>query len=357
MPKILLLPGDGVGPEILAEAKGVLGAISKKYDLEFEFKSAPIGGIAVDEYADPLPEITLEGLRWADAVLLAAVGGPKWDKEIGARRPETGLLRMRKVLGAFANIRPVSVNPALVDASTLRPEVLEGVDMVIVRELTGGLYFGEKGRHHTGTADEQAFDTLIYSRSEIERIVRSAFELARGRRKKVTSVDKANVLESSRLWREVVESIASEYPDVQIEHALVDSCAMQLIRNPRQYDVVVTENMFGDILSDEAAMLTGSIGMLPSASLGKEIAIYEPIHGSAPDIAGKGIANPSGMILSVAMMLRQSFGQEQAATAVEAAVNQVIAQGFRTADICRSQDTRVSTSEFGAKVVEALLAN
>ncbi|MDB5083835.1 MAG: 3-isopropylmalate dehydrogenase [Bacilli bacterium] len=345
-----------MGPEILEEATRVLNAVAQKYGRTFEYQSCPIGGIAIDEYGDPLPEVTLQAFESADAILLAAVGGPKWDKETAARRPETGLLRMRKALGAYANIRPVAVNQSLVDSSTLRPEVLEGADMVIVRELTGGLYFGDKGRKQTGTPEEQAFDTLIYSRSEIERIVRVAFDLAKGRRRKVTSVDKANVLESSRLWREVVEQVAADYPEIQYEHALVDSCAMQLIRNPRQYDVVVTENMFGDILSDEAAMLTGSIGMLPSASLGNRVALYEPIHGSAPDIAGKGIANPSGIILSVAMMLRHSFGYEAEAAAVESAVGKVIEQGYRTADICRPQDKRVSTSEFGSRVVEALRA-
>ncbi|GAX91488.1 3-isopropylmalate dehydrogenase [Effusibacillus lacus] len=351
--KIALLPGDGIGPEIMAEAVKVLEAVGKEFSREFTFQSLPIGGTAIDEFGDPLPPQTLQGLKESDAVLLAAVGGPKWDQNPGNLRPEAGLLRMRKELGVFANLRPVKAYEPLLHASTLKEEVLAEVDLLIVRELTGGIYFGDKSRkpHVSG---EQATDTLVYTTEEIERIVRMAFVIARNRKKLLHSVDKANVLESSRLWRETVNQVAKDYPDVQCEHILVDNCAMQLIRNPRQFDVLVTENMFGDILSDEAAMLTGSIGMLPSASLGAQVGLYEPIHGSAPDIAGKGIANPLGIILSAAMMLRHSFGWEQEAAIIEQSVQEVLAKGARTADLAGPQDTKVSTSEMGDLIVQAI---
>lgn len=352
MPKrIALLPGDGIGPEITAETVKVLEAVAACFGRQLSYQYLPIGGAAIDEYGDPLPPQTLEGMKEADAVLLAAVGGPKWDQNPGHLRPEAGLLRMRKELGVFANLRPVSTIEALLHASTLKPEVVRGVDLLIVRELTGGIYFGEKARKQLEQG-EQASDLLVYSTEEIERIVRLAFETARARRKTVHSVDKANVLESSRLWRETVNRIAGDYPDVRCEHILVDNCAMQLIRNPRQFDVIVTENMFGDILSDEAAMLTGSIGMLPSASIGSTVALYEPIHGSAPDIAGKGTANPLGMILSAAMMLRHSFGWEDEASAVEQAVHETLQGGVRTADLAQAGESTVSASNMGNLIAE-----
>ncbi|WP_018130635.1 3-isopropylmalate dehydrogenase [Effusibacillus pohliae] len=355
MPKIALLPGDGIGPEITAETVKVLETVGRHFSRSFEFATFSIGGDAIDRFGDPLPPQTLEGIRAADAVLLAAVGGPKWDHNPGHLRPETGLLRMRKELGVYANLRPVRAFEPLLHASTLKQEVLLGVDLLILRELTGGLYFGEKSRK-PAVGGEVATDTLVYTTGEIERIVRMGFEVARTRRKRVHSVDKANVLESSRLWRETVERIAKEYPDVQYDHILVDTCAMQLIRNPRQFDVIVTENMFGDILSDEAAMLTGSIGMLPSASLGAGVALYEPIHGSAPDIAGKGVANPLGMILSAALMLRHSFGWEQEATVIEQAVAEVLAEGVRTADLAGPAEPTVSTSRMGDLIVQRISA-
>lgn len=351
--KIALLPGDGIGPEITAEAVKVLEAVSSRFSRAFTYQILPIGGEAIDKFGDPLPPQTVQGLKESDAVLLAAVGGPKWDENPGHLRPEAGLLRMRKELGVYANLRPVKAFKPLLHASTLKEEVLTGVDLLILRELTGGIYFGEKSRKQTENG-ELATDSLVYTTGEIERIVRMAFETARTRRKLVHSVDKANVLESSRLWRETVNKIAKEYPDVKCEHVLVDNCAMQLIRNPRQFDVVVTENMFGDILSDEAAMLTGSIGMLPSASLGSDVGLYEPVHGSAPDIAGRGIANPLGIILSAAMMLRHSFGWEREAAAVEEAVAAVLAKGIRTADLAGPGEPTVSTSEMGDRVAKEI---
>jgi 3-isopropylmalate dehydrogenase len=353
MPKIALLPGDGIGPEIMKEAVKVLEAVSERFQRRCTYEVLPIGGEAIDRYGDPLPEVTLEGVKRADAVLLGAVGGPKWEKEPPQRRPESGLLRLRKELGVYANLRPIVACDSLLGVSTLKPEVLRGVDLLIVRELTGGIYFGAKERHSLENG-EQATDTLVYETKEIERIVRMAFHLASKRRGRLASVDKANVLESSRLWRETVDRIAPEYPDVKVEHVLVDNCAMQLIRNPRQFDVIVTENMFGDILSDEAAMLTGSIGMLPSASLGADVDLYEPIHGSAPDIAGQGLANPAGMILSLAMLLRHSLGWEEEAQVVEHAVNRVFEAGYRTKDLA-ADGNFVRTEEFGNKVVEEIL--
>ena len=340
--KICCLPGDGIGPEIIAEGKKVLAAVGKRYGVDFKCEDALIGGAAIDACGDPLPEETLAAARASDAVLLASVGGPKWDStDPAAPRPEQGLLRIRKELGLYTNLRPVQIFAALADASTLRPEVIDGVDMMIVRELTGGLYFGKRERFYeepgagtAGAPGQRAYDTLEYREYEIERIARQAFEAARKRRGKVSSVDKANVLETSRMWREIVHRIgAAEYPDVELEDVLVDNAAMQLISRPADFDVVVTENMFGDILSDEAAQITGSLGMLASASLGDGVALYEPSHGSAPDIAGQGVANPLAQILSVEMMLRYSFNMGEAADAVRAAVTAVLDEGWRTRDI------------------------
>ena len=340
--KICCLSGDGIGPEIIAEGKKVLAAVGKRYGVDFKCEDALIGGAAIDACGDPLPEETLAAARASDAVLLASVGGPKWDStDPAAPRPEQGLLRIRKELGLYTNLRPVQIFAALADASTLRPEVIDGVDMMIVRELTGGLYFGKRERFYeepgagtAGAPGQRAYDTLEYREYEIERIARQAFEAARKRRGKVSSVDKANVLETSRMWREIVHRIgAAEYPDVELEDVLVDNAAMQLISRPADFDVVVTENMFGDILSDEAAQITGSLGMLASASLGDGVALYEPSHGSAPDIAGQGVANPLAQILSVEMMLRYSFNMGEAADAVRAAVTAVLDEGWRTRDI------------------------
>lgn len=353
--QITLLPGDGIGPEVVAEGVKVLKAVGQKFGHTFEFTEVLAGGIAIDETGNPLPDESLEACRQADAVLLGAVGGPKWSDPSAKVRPEQGLLKLRKELGLFANIRPVKVYPALAAASTLKREVVEHVDLVIVRELTGGLYFGRpQGRQDTAQG-RAAVDTLYYTEAEIGRLMRVAFDLARQRRKKITSVDKANVLASSRLWREVAHEVAAEYPDVEYEDILVDACSMYLIRKPDSFDVVATENMFGDILSDEASMLAGSMGMLPSASLAEgKFGLYEPIHGSAPDIAGKGIANPLATILSVAMMLRTTFELPQEAAAVEAAVDAVLAAGHRTADLAQPGEPAVSTTAMGNLVVEAL---
>lgn len=356
MPRILLLPGDGIGKEIVPEAVKVLKAVAAKYRLSLEFREGLIGGAAYEVCGTPLPEETVRLCGECDAILLGAIGGPQWDHLPPALRPEAGaLLPLRKRLGLFANLRPVRLFPALLGASPLRPELVDGLDLVVVRELTGGLYFGPKQREGAGS-EERAVDTLIYTREEIARIGRVAFELARKRRKKVTSVDKANVLESSRLWREVMTDLAREYPDVELEHMYVDNCAMQLVRWPRQFDVIVTENMFGDILTDEASVLAGSIGMLPSASLGGKVALYEPAHGSAPDIAGQQKANPLATILSAALMLRYSFGLEEAARAVEGAVNDVLEHGYRTPDIMEPGKREVTTSEMGDLVAERVRA-
>jgi len=363
--RICLLPGDGIGPEITAEAVKVLNAIGEAEGVTFEFDEALLGGIAIDETGSPLPEETLTKAHAADAVLLAAIGGPKWDTTDPAKpRPEQGLLGIRKALGLYANLRPVKIFDALKDASSLKPEYLEGVDMLIVRELTGGLYFGASGRETgvegaaTGGGEGmRAYDTMEYREYEIERIVRVAFDAARTRRKKVHTVDKANVLESSRLWREVAHRVAADYPDVEVVDQLVDNSAMQLVRWPAQFDVMVTENMFGDILSDEASMLTGSLGMLASASLGDGTALYEPSHGSAPDIAGQGIANPLAMLLSVELMLRYSFEMHDAADRLAAAIEKVLAEGWRTRDIADSStlpQKMVGTSAMGDLVVERL---
>ncbi|GGJ02266.1 3-isopropylmalate dehydrogenase [Alicyclobacillus cellulosilyticus] len=355
--RIAVLPGDGIGPEITREAVRVLELIAEVRGHRFDLVYGKIGGIAVDEEGTPLPDETVRLCRESDAVLLGAVGGPKWDKGPTHLRPETGLLGIRKAIGLYANLRPITVFPSLIHASTLKPDVLAGVDILILRELTGGLYFGQpRGRRQTADGVE-VVDTLQYSEHEIRRILRLGFELARARRKRLVSVDKANVLESSRLWREIAEEVARDYPDVELVHMLVDNAAMQLVRNPRQFDVLVTENMFGDILSDEAAMITGSIGMLPSASLGSEgPGLYEPIHGSAPDIAGQNVANPLATILSVALMLRHSLGMEDEARAVEAAVRAVLDAGHRTRDLAGPGEPALTTAEMGDKVRAALRA-
>ncbi|GAA4704487.1 3-isopropylmalate dehydrogenase [Brevibacillus fulvus] len=352
---IAVLPGDGIGPEIVAEAVKVLNFVAERTGITLEIKYGRIGGIAIDTDGVPLPEETVATCKAADAVLLGAVGGPKWDQNPGHLRPETGLLGIRKQLGLFANVRPATMHPTLVAASSLKPEVVSGVDLVVVRELTGGIYFGEKKRYTTEDGREAAVDQCIYHEDEIERILRVAFELARKRQKRVVSVDKANVLESSRLWRKVAERIGAEYPDVELSHQLVDSCAMQLVRAPKQFDVIVTENMFGDILSDQAAMLTGSIGMLASASLADgSFGLYEPVHGSAPDIAGQGIANPLATILSAAMMLRLSLGLDEAANAVEGAVWAVLEAGHRTGDIAEDRSNAIGTIKMGELVLAEL---
>lgn len=352
MPRIVVLPGDGIGVEIVPEAVKVLQAVASRFNHQFTFTEALVGGAAIDAVGTPLPGETLELCKQSDAVLLGAIGGPKWDNLPVSLRPEAAaLLGLRKELGLFANLRPAFLFSELVHASTLKPEVIQGVDLLVVRELTGGLYFGEKKREKLADG-ERATDVLEYSTYEIERIARLAFETARKRRRKLTSVDKANVLESSRLWREVVNNLAAEYPDIELNHMYVDNCAMQLLRNPRQFDVIVTENMFGDILTDEASMLTGSLGMLPSASLGGKVGLYEPSHGSAPDIAGQGKANPLATILSAAMMLRHSFHLEEEASAIETAVRRVLAEGYRTPDILEEGQKLVSTNQMGDLVVQ-----
>ena len=344
--KITLLPGDGIGPEVVGEAVRVLETIASKYKHSFNFQERLMGGCSIDKYGSSLTDETLADCQSSDSVLLGAVGGPKWDDPKAKDRPERGLLALRKGLGVFANLRPVKVHPALVDGSPLKPEKLKGVDILVLRELTGGLYFGFPKGRDLKDGRERAVDTLEYYDYEIKRIMKLAFDLAKGRKKKVTSVDKANVLESSRLWRQIATQMGKENPDVELEHVLVDTAAMKLITGPAWMDVMVTENMFGDILTDEASVLAGSMGMLPSASLGEStIGLYEPIHGSAPDIAGKGIANPTGTILSTAMMLRHSFKLEAEAAAIEAAVDQSITEGARTAELGGKLTTRQMADE------------
>ncbi len=364
--RICLLAGDGIGPEIMAEARKVLDALALRYDVAFLYDEALIGGCAIDETGTALPGQTIACAQAADAVLLAAVGGPKWDTTDPAKpRPEQGLLGIRKQLGLYTNLRPVQVFDALADASTLKPQIVKGVDLLIVRELTGGLYFGkrerifdEPGSGANGSSGQRAYDTMEYREYEIERIARQAFDAARNRRGRVCSVDKANVLEVSRLWREVVHRVhEADYADIELEDMLVDNAAMQLIRRPADFDVIVTENTFGDILSDEAAQLSGSLGMLASASLGDGTALYEPTHGSAPDIAGRGIANPLAQIMSVEMMLRYSFGMNEAADDIRRAIMAVLDEGWRTGDIANAEtpaERVVGTSEMGDLVASRL---
>lgn len=355
MYKIAVLPGDGIGVEIVPEAVKALEAVSERYGHKFEFSEALVGGVAYDLAGHPLPEETFELCKESDAVLLGAIGGPKWDNLPVHLRPEAGaLLPLRKNLALFANLRPCTLFPGLVHASTLKEEVIAGVDILVIRELTGGLYFGEKSREKTADGGEKATDVLSYSTFEIERIVRFACEAARRRRKKLCSVDKANVLETSRLWRETVNEVAKGYPDIEVSHMYIDNCAMQLIRNPKQFDVIVTENMFGDILTDEASMLTGSIGMLPSASIGGKIGLYEPAHGSAPDIAGQKKANPLATILSAALMLRYSFNLEEEACLIEEAVRKVLEEGYRTPDLMEEGKKVLDTVQMGDVVAEKI---
>ncbi len=354
---LTVLPGDGVGPEVTSEAIKVLQAIGGWFGHTFNLHYGLIGGVAIDEQGVAISPDTLKMCRRCDAVLLGAVGGPKWDDPMAKVHPEDGLLALRKGLGLFANLRPVKVFPVLVDSTNLKPKVIDGVDLIFVRELTGGLYFGRPKRQWRTSRGRRAVDSMVYSEQEIERIVRVGFELARGRRKKLVSVDKANVLESSRLWRQVAVEVSADYPDVELEHMLVDACAMRLIQNPAYFDVLVIENMFGDILTDEASMLAGSMGMLPSASLagvpqgGVNIfGLYEPIHGSAPRRAGLNIANPIAIILSVAMMLRYSFGLVKEAQVVETAVDEVLQESYRTYDIMDEGKTKVGTKEMGGLI-------
>lgn len=363
--RVTLLPGDGIGPEIMVQARRVLDTVGERFGFTCRYIEALLGGAAIDATGDPFPPATQELVADCDAVLLAAIGGPKWDTTDPARpRPEQGLLRLRKALGVYANLRPVRIFDALRDASPLKPELLEGTDLLVVRELTGGLYFGarerlygEPGAGVGGGAGQRAYDTLDYREYEIERIARIGFEQARARRGMLCSVDKANVLETSRLWREIVHRLASEYPEVELSDMLVDNAAMQLIHCPARFDVIVTENMFGDILSDEASMLTGSLGMLASASLGDGVALYEPSHGSAPDIAGRGVANPLAMLLSCELMLRMSLEQPAAADALARAIDDVLARGWRTADIADATtpaDKIVGTSALSDHIVDAI---
>ena len=354
--KIAVLPGDGIGPEVTRQAVRILRAVSQG-KFEIRFQDLPIGGTAVDEHGTPLPQMTIEGCLAADAVFLGAVGGPQYDSLPPAKKPETGLLAIRKALGGFANLRPAIAYDVLAECSPLRPEVLKGADILFVRELLGGVYFGQPRGFSGEGAERCGFNTMAYSVYEVERVAHVAFQVARGRNRKVTSVDKANVLESSQLWRQVVIQVASQYPDVKLEHQLVDSCAMRLVTAPASFDVVLTENLFGDILSDEAAALTGSLGMLPSATVGGKINLYEPIHGSAPDIAGKGIANPLGAIATAAMLLRHSAQRESEARAIEQAIAQVLQTGVRTADLKRGAAERlIGTEEMGTLVLKALEA-
>ena len=358
--QITLLPGDGIGPEIISVAVEVLDAIASKHDLEFSFTEALIGGAAIDETGEPLPESTLTACRNSDAILLAAIGGYKWDNLPRNQRPETGLLGMRSGLGLFANLRPATILPQLIDASSLKREVVEGVNIMVVRELTGGIYFGQpKGVFTSETGEQRGVNTMAYSDSEIDRIAKVGFETAQKRQGKLCSVDKANVLDVSQLWRDRVTDMAKNYSNVELSHLYVDNAAMQLVRAPKQFDTIVTGNLFGDILSDAAAMLTGSIGMLPSASLGEagKPGVYEPVHGSAPDIAGQDKANPLAQVLSAAMMLRYGLNEPDAATEVENAVNQVLDKGYRTGDIMSTGMKQVGCKEMGEVLLKTLSEN
>ena len=352
--KITVIPGDGIGTEVVAQALRVLDKIETIYGHRFERQEALAGGAALDATGLPLPAETLEKCKDSDAVLLGALGGPKWDNNPPGKKPENGLLGLRAGLGLYANLRPARIYPALANASTLKREVVEGVDLLIVRELTGGIYFGKPRGISKEGEEEVGINTEIYRTSEIRRIAKVGFEAARKRRRKLTSVDKANVLEASQLWRRVVIEVGKDFPDIELSHLYVDNCAMQLIANPKQFDVIVTSNLFGDILSDEAAMLTGSIGMLPSASLGGSIGMYEPVHGSAPDIAGKDIANPIATIASLAMMLKYSFGLQKESDAVEQAIVSVLESGYRTADLKEEGKTTVGTKQIGDLIIERI---
>ncbi|WP_299238286.1 3-isopropylmalate dehydrogenase [Sulfurihydrogenibium sp.] len=352
--KIAVLPGDGIGPEIIDSALKVLDVVAKKYGLTFEYKFGLVGGAAIDETGNPLPPETLKICKESDAILFGAVGGEKWDNLPTDKRPEKGLLRIRKELELFANIRPAKSYEPLLDASPLKPEIIKGVDLVVLRELTGDVYFGEPRGREIRNGERVGYNTMIYYEHEVKRIAKLAFELARNRRKKVTSVDKANVLEVSGLWREVVNEVHADYADVELEHMYVDNCAMQLIRRPKDFDVIVTGNIFGDIISDEAGALTGSLGMLPSASIGERYAFYEPIHGSAPDIAGKGIANPIATILSAAMMLEITCKVPEAARDIERAIEKVLEDGYRTGDIWSPGTKRVNTAEMTEEIIKRI---
>lgn len=352
---VAVFAGDGIGPEVMGEAVEVLKLIGPRFDLDFTFEPALAGGCSIDEHGQALTDSALRVARAGDAVLLGAVGGPKWDDPKAQVRPEQAILGLRKELGLFANLRPVQVNRHLVHASTLKPEVLDGVDLMVVRELTGGVYYGRPSERRDGQAGREAVDTIFYTEAEVERLLRVSFDLARKRRKKLTSVDKANIMATSRMWREVANEVARDYPDVEYEDVLVDAMSMHLIRRPGDFDVIAAENMFGDILTDEASMLAGSMGLLPSASLGEgSKGLFEPIHGTAPDIAGQDKANPLAMILSTALMLRLSFGAEEAATAIEDAVDQVLANGYRTPDIAQPECRLVGCKEMGKLVREKL---
>lgn len=342
---LTILPGDGVGPEVTAQALRVMNAVAEIHGIEIQTREALIGGAAIRAAGSPLPEATLAAFETADAVLLGAVGDPAFDELLPEERPEIGLLKMRQCLGGFANLRPAKAFDSLIDSSPLRREVFEGTDMLIVRELLGGLYFGTP--RGFDDANSSAFNTMRYSVQEVERVARVAFEAARGRKKRVTSVDKANVLETSRLWRQTVSKIAADYPDVELDHLFVDACAMHLVTNPTRFDVILTENLFGDILSDEAAVLTGSLGMLASATIGGRVDLYEPVHGSAPDIAGRNLANPIGAIASAAMLLRHTAKNEEAAFRIESAIDRALAEGYRTKDIAGESAKAISTSEMG----------
>ncbi len=360
--QIAVLPGDGIGPEVMAVALEVLGKIGARHGLSFQFTEFKFGGAAIDAYGVPVRDQDMAEIARRDCVLLAAVGGPKWEPLDYSVRPERALLRIRAELGLFANLRPATVFPELVDASTLKREVIEGIDILVLRELVGGIYFGKpRGIERAPEGYRRGVNTMTYTEPEIERIARLGFELARQRRRKLTSVDKANVLETTELWREVVTRIGKDYPDVALNHMYVDNAAMQLVRNPRQFDVLLTENLFGDILSDEAAMLTGSIGLLPSASLGvakggggPRMGLFEPVHGSAPDIAGRDMANPIATVLSVALMLKYSLGAGEAGATIERAVSGVLAKGLRTADIAEKNKKVIGTKEMGRAILEAL---
>ena len=354
--EIAVLPGDGIGPEVVREGLKVFSAIADKYGFSYELKEGIIGGAAIDKYGEPLPESSLDMAKNADAVILGAVGGPKWENLDYKIRPERALLGLRNQLDLYANLRPAKVFSTLIDASSLKKEIVENIDIMIVRELVGGIYFGKpKGVEKLKNGDERGVNTLVYTTPEIKRIAKIAFEVAFKRKKKVLSVDKANVLESTELWRKVVTEVHADYPDIELSHMYVDNCAMQLINDPKQFDVIVTTNMFGDILSDEAAMLTGSIGMLPSASLGGENGMYEPIHGSAPDIAGQNAANPIATIMSVAMMFNYSFEMNEVAEIIEKAVEKTLQNGYRTKDIMDSGGKLVGTREMGDLILKEII--